>query len=261
MKINNTDHKIRILACLFLFVFSPSLSYGNPILLGMYGRAGIEPFLIIPTIIIEYLIILILLKPKNYYRLFGAVIRIHLITYPLTVITGVFASFFAEVIPLVLEPAYFKRLFEKYQKKGLLSTRPDDKKIWKTVIIANLVTFVMGLLITFYLQYDGYFNISRDRSIARTHIEVMSDALSKYDEDVGKYPSTAEGLNALIYNPGENNWKGPYLKKLSIPKDPWHNPYQYQSPGAHGAFDLYSYGRDKAIGGEGHGKDITNWDK
>ena len=97
------------------------------------------------------------------------------------------------------------------------------------------------------------------QSAARTQIEMLGQALDSYRLDVGKYPSTSEGLNALVTNPGAQGWDGPYLKK-ALPNDPWGKPYQYQSPGSHGDYDLLSYGGDGAAGGEGENKDVNSWE-
>jgi general secretion pathway protein G len=97
------------------------------------------------------------------------------------------------------------------------------------------------------------------QSAARTQIEMLGQALDSYRLDIGKYPSTSEGLNALVTNPGVEGWDGPYLKK-GVPNDPWQKPYQYQSPGSHGDYDLFSYGLDGAAGGEGENKDINSWE-
>src|SRR2546422_5722137 len=79
--------------------------------------------------------------------------------------------------------------------------------------------------------------------------------------DIGAYPTTAQGLDALQRNPGVANWNGPYLKK-AVPKDPWANPYKYRCcPGQHGDYDLWSEGSDGQPGGEGESADITSWDQ
>lgn len=95
---------------------------------------------------------------------------------------------------------------------------------------------------------------------AKVQIEMLGQALDSYRLDTGEYPSTSQGLNALIANPGIEGWNGPYLKKSVVPKDPWKEPYQYQHPGAQGEYDLYSYGKDKSPGGEGEDKDINSWE-
>lgn len=97
------------------------------------------------------------------------------------------------------------------------------------------------------------------QSAAKTQIEMLGQALDSYRLDIGHYPNTSEGLNALVTNPGGEGWDGPYLKK-ALPNDPWGKPYQYQSPGTHGDYDLFSYGADGAPGGEGENKDVNSWE-
>ena len=97
------------------------------------------------------------------------------------------------------------------------------------------------------------------QSAAKTQIELLGQALDSYRLDTGHYPSTSEGLNALVTNTGATGWDGPYLKK-ALPNDPWGKPYQYQSPGTHGEYDIFSYGADGAPGGEGENKDIASWE-
>ncbi len=100
--------------------------------------------------------------------------------------------------------------------------------------------------------------------IAKSQIALLEAALDQYRLDMGRYPSTEEGLEALITPPADEeqkkNWRGPYLKKKKIPLDPWGRPYQYRFPGEHGDYDLWSYGADGQPGGEGENADITNWD-
>jgi general secretion pathway protein G len=98
------------------------------------------------------------------------------------------------------------------------------------------------------------------QAAAKAQIELFSQALDQFRLDAGRYPTTQEGLNALVNNPGVPKWEGPYLKK-GIPLDPWGKPYVYQSPGNHNReFDLVSHGRDGAPGGEGEDKDVNNWE-
>jgi general secretion pathway protein G len=97
------------------------------------------------------------------------------------------------------------------------------------------------------------------QSAAKTQIEMLGQALDSYRLDTGHYPTTSEGLNALETNSGATGWDGPYLKK-AIPNDPWGKPYQYQAPGTHGDYDLFSYGGDGAPGGEGENKDVNSWE-
>jgi general secretion pathway protein G len=97
------------------------------------------------------------------------------------------------------------------------------------------------------------------QSAAKAQIELLGQALDQFKLDTQRYPTTQEGLNALMNNPGVDNWEGPYLKK-SIPLDPWNKPYIYQSPGTHGDYDLSSNGKDGNVGGEGEDKDVTSWE-
>lgn len=101
---------------------------------------------------------------------------------------------------------------------------------------------------------------SSKQKIAKTQINLIETALDMFRLDVGRYPTTQEGLKVLWSNPGDiPNWHGPYLKK-PIEKDPWGHPYIYRCPGKHGAYDLYSLGADGKPGGTGENKDITSWD-
>jgi general secretion pathway protein G len=93
---------------------------------------------------------------------------------------------------------------------------------------------------------------------ARVQIESLSTAVDLYRLEVGKLPPD---LEALVEKPsGEDRWNGPYLRKRTIPVDPWGNAFQYRAPGENADFDLYSLGADGAEGGEGENRDITNWE-
>ena len=97
---------------------------------------------------------------------------------------------------------------------------------------------------------------------ARSDVSALENALHRYKMDNFNYPSTDQGLAALVEQPGgtpeARNWqKGGYINRL--PKDPWGNDYQYLNPGAHGEIDIFSYGADGAEGGEEIASDIGNW--
>lgn len=92
-------------------------------------------------------------------------------------------------------------------------------------------------------------------------IEEFSTALDLFFLEVGRYPTTNEGLNALVRQPsGLRFWNGPYLKKKVIRKDSWGNDYIYSSPGDHADYDLVSYGADNSEGGEQDNADIVSWE-
>jgi general secretion pathway protein G len=95
---------------------------------------------------------------------------------------------------------------------------------------------------------------------AKIEIGQIGQALDLYKLEIGRYPNSQEGLQALVSAPpGVNNWNGPYWKKSQIPKDPWGNEYKYVQPGQHGAYDIISLGADGKEGGEGPDKDVTSW--
>ncbi len=96
------------------------------------------------------------------------------------------------------------------------------------------------------------------QSAAKAQIELLGQALDQLRLDTGRYPTTQEGLSALMINPGIDKWEGPYLKK-DLPNDPWGRPYNYQCPGTHGEYDLLSFGRDGSPGGEGEDADVVSW--
>jgi general secretion pathway protein G len=129
-----------------------------------------------------------------------------------------------------------------------------------TLIELMVVMVILGLLAALVApRMFGKVGQAK-RKATYTQIELFGTALDAFRLDVGRYPSTSEGLEALLKSPsGEDTWLGPYLKKEEIPNDPWREPYRYDSPGSHGDYDLYSYGADKAAGGDGENKDIVSW--
>ena len=95
---------------------------------------------------------------------------------------------------------------------------------------------------------------------AKIEIGQIGQSLDLFKLEVGRYPTSQEGLQALISAPpGVANWNGPYWKKSTLPKDPWGNEYRYSAPGQHGPYDIMSYGADGKEGGEGANKDILSW--
>lgn len=95
---------------------------------------------------------------------------------------------------------------------------------------------------------------------ASIQIKQLGTILDMYRLDVGGYPATADGLEALLTQPsGVDRWTGPYLKDRESLTDPWGQPYGYRSPGDNGQYDLWSLGADGADGGEGNDADITSW--
>lgn len=128
-----------------------------------------------------------------------------------------------------------------------------------TLVELLVVMVIIGLLAT--LVAPGLFKQfgKGQHEAAKAQVASIEQGLDKFRLDTGRYPNTQEGLNALVTNPGIEKWDGPYVKN-SILLDPWKRPYQYQSPGTRGEYDLFSYGRDGSPGGEGQDKDITSWE-
>ena len=94
---------------------------------------------------------------------------------------------------------------------------------------------------------------------AGIQIKDLEQSLEMYKLDVGRFPSTEEGLAALVKKPGNAaGWNGPYLKS-DVPLDPWKREYHYKYPGDNGELDIYSYGQDGQAGGESEDADVGNW--
>ena len=129
-----------------------------------------------------------------------------------------------------------------------------------TLIEIIVVVIIIGLLAA--LVAPRFFGKVDQSKIKTTYaqIELMGAALDMFRLDMGRYPTTAEGLEALRTKPAsvEDGWNGPYLKK-EVPKDAWRRAYQYTSPGKHGDYDLVSLGSDGLEGGEGTAADIVSW--
>jgi general secretion pathway protein G len=129
-----------------------------------------------------------------------------------------------------------------------------------TLIELLVVLMILGLLAGLVgpriMKYLG----GAKTDTAQLQIEEFGAGLDLYHLEVGRYPTSDEGLLALSEQPaGVTNWHGPYLKKKDIPTDPWGNDYQYRSPGEYSDYDLYSLGRDNADGGSGEDTDLVSW--
>jgi len=129
-----------------------------------------------------------------------------------------------------------------------------------TLIELLVVLAILGLLAAIATpQVFKYLNNAKISS-ARTQVESLSSALDLFRLDAGRYPTTQEGLKALIEAPsGLDVWNGPYVKKKASLIDPWGHPYQYRSPGEHGEFDLFSDGPNAGSAGDAESPTIANW--
>ena len=128
-----------------------------------------------------------------------------------------------------------------------------------TLIELLIVMVILGLLAALVgPRMFGKVGKSRQKA-ADAQISLFETALDIYRLDIGKYPTTDQGLQALRVKPdGVEKWDGPYLPK-DVPLDPWGNRYVYESPGEHGDYDIISLGADGGPGGEGEDTDIVSW--
>lgn len=129
-----------------------------------------------------------------------------------------------------------------------------------TLIELLVVLVILGLLAGLVGPRVLKYLASARTDTAQLQIEVLAASLDLYHLEVGRYPSSEEGLEALVVEPpGSRNWNGPYLKKKNVPDDPWGQPYHYEYPGQNGEYDVYSLGSDNAAGGEGEAADVVSW--
>lgn len=129
-----------------------------------------------------------------------------------------------------------------------------------TLLELLVVLVILGMLAALAGPRVMKYVSSAKSDTAQLQVEEFGAALDMYKLEVGRHPNTQEGLKALVEAPGgATNWNGPYLKKKTVPKDPWGAEYIYASPGQHGAFDLSSLGADGREGGEGEDRDIVSW--
>jgi len=128
-----------------------------------------------------------------------------------------------------------------------------------TLIELLVVLAILGFLAVIATPTVFKYLESAKFSTAKTEVANLSASLDLFKLDVGRYPSSDEGLGALLSGPdGVTEWNGPYVGRTTSLNDPWHHPYHYDIPGQHGDFDLYSYGPN---GGPGDGSKpaVANW--
>jgi general secretion pathway protein G len=127
-----------------------------------------------------------------------------------------------------------------------------------TLLELLVVVVIIGLLAA-YVGPKYFSQIGKsEQAVAKSQVEAFSRALATYRLDVGDFPTTEQGLAALVAKPeGVVKWNGPYLDR-AVPNDPWGRPYTYRNPGSHGDFDIISLGKDGQAGGTGDAADVTN---
>jgi general secretion pathway protein G len=159
----------------------------------------------------------------------------------------------------MLEVKLVRTLMSSRRPLSLLLPLPAEQRgftLIELLVVVVIIGLLAGLVAPKFMGQVGKSNTS----IARAQIEQLGKALDTYRLDVGTYPTTEQGLQALVVKPdGVERWQGPYLVK-GVPPDPWGRPYRYKVPGDHGDYDMTSYGLDGQPGGTGENADVNSWD-
>ena len=140
-------------------------------------------------------------------------------------------------------------------RKALRESAESGFTLVEILVVITIIGLIMGLVGPRVLGYLGESKVKA----AQIQIESFASALDLLYLDAGRYPSTPEGLTALVRRPGATtSWNGPYLKNGQVPNDPWGHAYIYRAPGERGAYDIISLGSDGQEGGTGTAADIRN---
>ncbi|MCK4841548.1 MAG: type II secretion system major pseudopilin GspG [Methylococcales bacterium] len=138
-----------------------------------------------------------------------------------------------------------------------VSNKEQGFTLLELLVVLGIIAMLAGIVGPQVMKHMG----ASKTKATRVQVEDLSAALDMYKLDVGKYPTSEQGLSALVEKPADSKrWNGPYLRKSKVPQDPWVQDYHYASPGQHGRFDLFSYGADDKEGGEGENQDINSWE-
>ena len=148
----------------------------------------------------------------------------------------------------------------KLPRSGALKSECERRQGGFTLVELLVVMTILVLLAGIVApRVIGYVGASKLKA-ATIQVESLTTALELFRLDAGRYPTTEEGLVALVRKPANGlTWHGPYLRSKIVPTDPWGAAFHYRSPGQNGAFDVFSFGADGKQGGEGENRDIVNW--
>lgn len=145
---------------------------------------------------------------------------------------------------------------DRLSKKGIMA------KAFTLIELLLVITIISILAAIAVPRFFGRTQEARITAARQTIVGAFGIAMDLFEQDVGRYPSTEEGLQVLIQNPQMRNWRGPYLKSASIPMDPWGNPYRYTYPSeltnSEYLYDIVSAGPDGTFGSN---DDVTNHDE
>jgi general secretion pathway protein G len=150
-------------------------------------------------------------------------------------------------------------LFVAREDAPVLGTRARNNgeqgfTLVEMLVVITIIGLIMGLIGPRVLNYLSESKVKA----AKIQLQSFASALDLFYLDAGRFPSTSEGLAALVkQTPGVSAWNGPYLRGGNVPNDPWSHGYVYRSPGEHGPYDILSYGSDGQEGGSGVAADIT----
>jgi len=147
------------------------------------------------------------------------------------------------------------QLLTRNRRSSFRRTLERGFTLVEMLVVISIIALIMALVGPRVLNFLGESKVKA----AKIQIASLESALDLYALDTGQYPSSSEGLDALMHRPGGvTSWSGPYLKGNEVPNDPWGKPYIYRSPGEHGPYDIASYGPK---GQEGGTAEINSWSR
>jgi general secretion pathway protein G len=158
------------------------------------------------------------------------------------------------MIPKSIAGIFAKHVQPRATEKREPNVGEQGFTLVEMLVVITIIGLIMGLIGPRVLNYLSESKVKA----ARIQLQSFASALDLYYLDAGRYPSTSEGLAALVkQTPGVAAWNGPYLKGGSVPTDPWSHDYVYRAPGEHGPYDILSYGSDGQEGGTGVAADLS----
>ena len=147
------------------------------------------------------------------------------------------------------------QLLTRNRRSSFRRTLERGFTLVEMLVVISIIALIMALVGPRVLNFLAESKVKA----AKIQIASLESALDLYALDTGQYPSSSDGLDALMHRPGGvTSWSGPYLKGNEVPNDPWGKPYIYRAPGEHGPYDIVSYGPK---GQEGGTAEINSWSR